>query len=219
VSRTSLDDGRINQKLRTRAEILQAAQRVLARGVVPSADEIAAEASISRATLYRYFPNLDVLLFEAPLDEKAGGPDEVFAEALKDESASAADRVAQVQRYLYDLVADNEPRFRMFLKASMEQWLQTRGVTREPRRGARRLAMLEKALEPVRDSLDKPARERLIYALAALMSVESFIAMTDVCQLDRKKGREVITWAVRLLTEAALKESGRSSTAKKTLRR
>jgi hypothetical protein len=149
---------------------------------------------------------MGTLLLESPLDEKTASPEAILAEVSMDERASAADRVVQVQRYLFDLVADNETHFRLYLRSLMEQWLKSGGKLKGPLRGARRVPMLEKALEPVRDQLDKKAFMRLVHALSMLVSIEPFIAATDVCRLDRKKGREVLSWAVRTLTDAALRE-------------
>src|SRR5713226_1334106 len=54
--------GRINQKARTREALIEAARRLLASGVSPTMEGAADEASISRTTAYRYFPNLRALL-------------------------------------------------------------------------------------------------------------------------------------------------------------
>ena len=51
---------RSNQKARTRQAIVRAAGALLARGDKPTLEEIAAEAQVSRATAYRYFPGSTV---------------------------------------------------------------------------------------------------------------------------------------------------------------
>ena len=70
--------GRVNQKARTRQAIVRAAGALLSRGKRPSLDDIAAEARVSRATAYRYFPGLDALLSEAAVDLLVPDPDELF---------------------------------------------------------------------------------------------------------------------------------------------
>ena len=60
--------GRANQRRRTRKDLLEATTRLVRQGHQPSLEEIAAEAMVSRATAYRYFPKLDALLLEAALD-------------------------------------------------------------------------------------------------------------------------------------------------------
>jgi len=46
--------------------------------------------------------------------------------------------------------------------------------------------------------------DNLTYALAAMVSVESWVALRDVCQLSKKRSREVMNWAVRTLVEAVV---------------
>jgi len=70
AERTSSDNpvGRPNQRRRTRKDLLQAASRLLKQGLKLTLEEIAEEAAVSRATAYRYFPNVDALHREASLD-------------------------------------------------------------------------------------------------------------------------------------------------------
>ena len=63
-------NGRANQRDRTRKDLLSAAARLLKEGANPSMEDLAAAAMVSRATAYRYFPNLDALLAEAPLEPR-----------------------------------------------------------------------------------------------------------------------------------------------------
>ena len=67
-------DARPNQKARTRKDLLQAAARLLGKGRKPSLEEVAAEALVSRATAYRYFPDLNALLVEAAIDVASPDP-------------------------------------------------------------------------------------------------------------------------------------------------
>jgi hypothetical protein len=58
--------GRTRQKLRTRGHLIAAARALVAGGgSAPTAEEAAAETSVSRTTAYRYFPNQKALLFAA----------------------------------------------------------------------------------------------------------------------------------------------------------
>ena len=60
--------GRPNQKSRTRKDLLQAAARLVRQGRNPGLEEIAEEAMVSRATAYRYFPDVGALLVESAVD-------------------------------------------------------------------------------------------------------------------------------------------------------
>src|ERR671920_1991659 len=57
-----LHTGRTNQKVRTRDALIAAARQLLARGVTPTVEAAATEASVGRTTAYRYFPNSRALL-------------------------------------------------------------------------------------------------------------------------------------------------------------
>ena len=57
-----LRTGRTGQKARTRDALIAAARQLLAKGMTPTLEEAAAEASIGRTTAYRYFPNSRALL-------------------------------------------------------------------------------------------------------------------------------------------------------------
>lgn len=203
MSRTSLNNGRTNQKLRTRMALLEAAGRLIKKGVNPTLADVAEEALVSKATAYRYFPNRDALLREVSLDQQVETPEEILQDA---DNLEAAERVALVHDFLHQLVAQNEQQFRLFLRASMEQWLQTEGTPEAPLRGARRIPMLAAALAPCREKLDEKTYEQLLYALSALVSVEPFIALTDVCQIDPKAGKTITGWAVKALVNTALNQ-------------
>ena len=43
-------------------------------------EEVAEEALVSRATAYRYFPSMEALLVEAPLDIAVPDPEQMFAD-------------------------------------------------------------------------------------------------------------------------------------------
>ena len=60
------ESGRTAQKARTRNALLDAARDLLAlNGEVPTVEDAAAAASISRTTAYRYFPSQAALLAAA----------------------------------------------------------------------------------------------------------------------------------------------------------
>ena len=67
-----LDRGRIQQKYRTRRELLAAARRLLERKQPVTVQTAADEAEISRATAYRYFTSAEYLKREAFLESYYG---------------------------------------------------------------------------------------------------------------------------------------------------
>src|ERR671914_537759 len=79
------ETGRTKQKQRTLDAINAATRELLRRGVIPTVEEAADEAGVSRATAYRYFPNQRDLLvaanawIEAPSLVTEGLPRDPFA--------------------------------------------------------------------------------------------------------------------------------------------
>src|SRR6187200_1843630 len=57
--------GRTKQKQRTRDALVAAARALVARGLTPTVEDAAADADVSRATAYRYFPSQAELLAAA----------------------------------------------------------------------------------------------------------------------------------------------------------
>ena len=199
VPQMNMNTGRTAQKNRTRKALIEAAWELLRKGKQPTVDEVAEAAEISRATAYRYFPNRERLLIEAVLGRENASPQEVLSGAAGNRST---DRVARVHSYIYDLVTRNETLYRSLVRSSLEEWMENKD--RLVLRRDQRLELLEVALRPVREMIPEKDLENLIYALAAMVGVESYIALRDVCQLGKSHSREVMSWAVRKLVEAVI---------------
>ena len=75
-------DPRANQKARTRAAIVEAAQRLKRQGETPTIAEAAAHAGVSRATAYRYFPTQEALDVELADVSPAVAPVEALVESF-----------------------------------------------------------------------------------------------------------------------------------------
>lgn len=202
--------GRPNQRRRTRNDLLAAAARLLKRGRTPDMDEVAAEAMVSRATVYRYFPSIESLLVEAPLDGVIPLPHQVFAPG--EASAGPEDRIDRAEAALHEACYRHEPQLRLMLAASVTsvasagKGSQKNGI---PVRQNRRTPLIEAALAPSRRRFSAPAYERLCAALAMIFGTESMIVFQDVLCLDEKTARTIKSWAARALVSAALRESQR----------
>ena len=193
--------GRPNQRRRTRKDLLQAATRLMKQGRKPSLEEVAAEAMVSRATAYRYFPKIEHLLVEAALDVAVPEADTLFAGAPTDDAVA---RVQRVDDALHDLILANEPQLRTMLAHS----LQLAGGGDEeaaPARQNRRLPLIEAALKPVRSGFKPAALKQLSHALALVVGTEAMVVCKDVLQLSDADARKMKRWAIRALIEAARK--------------
>jgi AcrR family transcriptional regulator len=198
--------GRVNQKQRTRKHLLSAAARLMKAGRFPTVAEVAEEAEISRATAYRYFPSQEVLLAEAPIDGAVPTPEGLFAD---DPSDDPEERLDRAERRLHDMVYANEAQLRVMLSRSLAGSRPRGEKNGTPVRQNRRGALIEAALEPVRDRLDDATHERLVAALACYFGTESMVVFGDVLQIEPRKARAVKSWAIRALVRAALEESGK----------
>lgn len=194
-------NGRANQKRRTRKDLLVAASRLMQQGRKPNLEEIAEEAFVSRATAYRYFPNVDALLLEAALDVATPEPDALFA---GEESGDAATRLLMADRALQDMVRANEPQLRMMLAKSLEA--SVGGEAGVPPRQNRRMPLIEAALEPARKDMPPATYRTLIRALALLFGTEAMIVCKDVLQIGDKEADRMRHWAMLALLETAFKK-------------
>lgn len=193
-------DPRANQKRRTRRELLCAAARLIGQGRKPGLEEIAEEALVSRATAYRYFPDLDALLLEATLDIAAPEPDALFG---PDAPADPLARLAIVDAAFETMMDRNEPALRLMLAKSLERRVQAGGETIQ--RQNRRTPLIEAAIEPLAGQIAPERLETLKSALALMLGTESFIVFNDVLGLDQDAARATKRWAFEALLEAATK--------------
>jgi AcrR family transcriptional regulator len=200
---TSETIGRPNQRRRTRKDLLEAAARLMKVGRMPSLEEVAEEALVSRATAYRYFTSVDALLREATIDVAMPEPDAVL------EGDGSGDPVARLQRVdhaLHGFILANEPTLRLMLAHAIEQNARVNGEA-EPRRQNRRMPMIEAALEPSRKDFRPTDYQTLIRALALVIGSEAMIVCKDVLQLNEAETQKVKSFAIGALVDAARKRS------------
>lgn len=189
-----------NQKRRTRKELLRAATRLVKQGRKPSLEEVAEEALVSRATIYRYFPNVDALLAEASLDVMVPDADELFA---GDTSRDPVARLERADKALNDVILANEASLRMMLAKSVERSLNSDKRDAVPPRQNRRTPLIEAALEPARNEFADETLEMLTSALALVIGTEAMVVCKDVLQLDDTAASKVRQWAIRAFVNEA----------------
>jgi hypothetical protein len=74
----------------------------------------------------------------------------------------------------------------------------------EPRRGYRRIAWIERALQPLRPQLDSARFEQLVSVLAMVVGWEALIVLQDLRGLAPAEQAETSAWAAQALVRAAL---------------
>jgi AcrR family transcriptional regulator len=202
--------GRERQRRRTRRAIVTAAAALLARGQDPSVSEIADEADVSRRTVYLYFPTLEHLLADAALEAaRTTTSIEPAFEAL----SSPEERVEALVRVMQQGFAETEALGRTIIRLTVGGGApaptDAHGAATDgqaPRRGYRRVAWIERALEPLRAELPPERFERLVSALTLLMGWESMIVLQDTRALSTAEAEEVCVWAARALLSATTAE-------------
>jgi AcrR family transcriptional regulator len=195
---------RPNQRYRTRKDLITAAARLMKNGRKPSLEEVAEAALVSRATAYRYFPNVEALLVEATVDIAVPDGETVFADDL---STDPVERIDRAEAAMHRTVFENEAAIRLMLAASISRAAAGAVEDGVPLRQNRRTPLIDTALAPARAQFKRDVYARLRAALAVMFGSESMIVFRDVLRLDEKTARTVKSWAVRALVRAALEES------------
>lgn len=185
-----LQTGRTEQKLNTRSKILVAAHKILEKGEDLTMESIASEASISRATIYRYYSNVDSLSTELILHLSIPNKD-TMVEELKEEQLSTA--LLSIQNTYLDFILENEAAARKFLGAILS--------SSDPKlvRGKNRLKALQSYFESKRNQWDTEKTEKFIHIAVLLMGIESIIVSKDVCGLDDATSKETLQWGLEMI--------------------
>jgi AcrR family transcriptional regulator len=188
--------GRSSQKVRTRAALVDAARQLLAEGITPAVEQAAARAAISRATAYRYFPNLESLLVAAH--------PEVEADSLlgADAPSDPDERLDVVVKETANAFLNAEQSYRTMLRLSLEADHSDLVL-----RKGRRYVWIRDALVPLETRLSKRDFERLVRAIGAVIGIEALVTHVDLGKLSRKQAVEVMRWSAQALLQVALAES------------
>jgi AcrR family transcriptional regulator len=190
---------RVNQKRRTRVELLRSARTLIENGTQnPSVGDVADHASISRATAYRYFSSPEEMIREAVLD---GVADAIAVPAAKDDDGLdvVEARLDTLVSQVFKMVTENEGVFRALLSTSAT------GIS-DARRGGRRLTWLREAMAPLQKELPVKKFEQLVNALALVTGVEALVVSRDICELDDKSSEKMLRWVAKTLLNGALAE-------------
>jgi AcrR family transcriptional regulator len=198
---STIQHGRSAQRRRTRDAIVEATSRLLAAGADPSVNDIAEAADVSRRTVYMHFPTLDQLLLDATLGAMNTDVDAALS-TMPD--VDVRTRLALMVDAVSRSIAESLPLGRKLIKLTVD----TPIPDDAPKRGYRRIQWIEHALDPVRAPLAPDRFERLVSALALVISFEAFIVLFDVRGLDIDQAREVVLSTALAILDAALADPG-----------
>lgn len=200
MKKISLKSGRVNQKLQTRALILEAANTLMKGKKNISLELVAAKANVSRATIYRYFPKVELLITEASLDIYYESPDKLIE---KTEDMSLHARIAFIQQYYNKLAIDHELAFRRYLSAVLKESI----TSKRKVRGARRYEAMKKVLQPYEKEFSKQNLENLSCIAVILMGIDPVIVAKDVCGLSSKQSDEVLRWGLDMILKGVVSKN------------
>lgn len=195
MSEEYIDTGRREQKLKTRDRIIKNAQKFLNKGQDFTLEDVAKQAGLSRATVYRYYSSVEVLATEAGIDLNIDSPEVIF-ESLKD--LPIEEIILGIQDYFNRFTLENEPAFRKFLSVVIPT------ESPESKRGARRNRTLQIAFKDNDLDIDKADIENLINIAPVLMGMEPIIVTKDVCRLDDQESLELLQWGLKMILQGML---------------
>ncbi|MBX2873617.1 MAG: TetR/AcrR family transcriptional regulator [Saprospiraceae bacterium] len=197
MSEKYVDTGRINQKLKTRKKIIQGAQEFLAKGQAFTLEDVASASGVSRATVYRYYSNVEAIAAEVALDLNIESPEEIY-EMYQDLPLKEA--ILGIQNHINHFSINNEATLRKFLSVVIA------GEAPATKRGARRVSALGMAFQNENLAPGHAEVKNLIHIATLLMGMEAFIVTKDVCRLGDQESMDVLQWGLEKLLQAVLSE-------------
>lgn len=185
--------GRSDQKGRTRAALVTAARQIVAGGMSPTVEQVAAVASVSRTTAYRYFPNERALL--AAAHPETGAQSMLGEDAPEDPS----ERLDRVVRAFTALIVETEAQQRTMLRLSLQP-----DSGELPLRQGRATRWITEALEPLRSHFTDTGLHTLVLAIRSATGIEALVWLTDIAGLSRPEAVELMRWSAQALLHTAL---------------
>ncbi|VVO47216.1 hypothetical protein PS850_00109 [Pseudomonas fluorescens] len=194
------DQGRVNQRLRTRQALIDAAVAMRDEGHNPTVAQVAERARVSRATAYRYFPSMEALISETAADREMQPLERLWRPG--DDPVKGIGLAANA---LNTLLLDDEIGLHVMERSFMTVWLESE--SHEPLRPGRRMSYIEPIVDSLKDVLSPRARKRLKQALSIVMGTEALIAVRDISRASIEESLDAAAWAARALVRQALAEA------------
>ena len=198
------ETGRVNQRRRTRAAIVEAAKQLFAEGTTPTVAQAAEAALVSRTTAYRYFPTQESLLLELSVNVDVDDIEALVATPVPPPDATA--RAVEVLDMFNRHVAAEEVRYRTAMRLYLDLWLAATAAGDDAPvvREGRRRRWFETVLAPVEEGLGPENGRRVVAALSVLAGPEAFTVLRDICGMTPDDALDTAEWIARTVLAATL---------------
>lgn len=190
MKKEHITSGRKKQKQNTRDKILEASRQLLEKKVALTMENVAEKAGISRATIYRYYTNIDSISMDLILQLDVPNPETIFS---NNEGASHNDALLDIQKAYLDFSLRNEQTSRKFLTAVLAS------SNPHMRRGKNRINTIKEHFKSNKVDLSEADKEKLIHISVLLMGIESIITVKDVCGLDNQTATDTLSWGLQMI--------------------
>ncbi|MAW93622.1 MULTISPECIES: TetR/AcrR family transcriptional regulator [unclassified Leeuwenhoekiella] len=202
MSKEYVGQGRTRQKQITRERILNSAQEFMQQGRDFTLEEVAEQAGVSRATIYRYFPNSEILAAESALNVNTESCESIYQYA---KASTRKQTLLNIQDYFNRLALDHEPAFRKYLSVLLNT------TELSENRGARRPKTLQLALDDAQLNLSKEDLKNLKNIASVLMGIEPMIVTKDVCGLDNEQSMKLLQWGFEMMLNAIINQNKKTA--------
>ncbi len=188
--------------------LINTALTLFEQGAIPSVSELAADAGVSRATAYRYFPTQSDLI-SATVNASLGP-----ILTWRSDSPSTQIRMEQLLAFAYPQMFKHEGALRAALYVSLQQWAQDRSASAKSQvndekkliRGHRK-AILANVVEPLKSQVDKGTLDKVIHAFSLVYGSEVFLVMKDIWKMDDGGVIDITQWMAKAIINQALSDS------------
>lgn len=189
--------GRKEQKMHTKKKILYAANTLLKSQQALTMDNVAKEAGISRATIYRYYSNTESIATELILQLNV--PDaKTLLEAYQGREVEEA--LTEIQDRYLSFIFQNEHPSREFLAAYLSS------TAPKIKRGQNRITTVKSYFANNPTGLNPKAIENITHISILLMGIEAILVTKDICGLDNAQSKEVLQWGLQMMIKGCLEK-------------
>jgi AcrR family transcriptional regulator len=194
MNKENLNTGRAEQKRKTREDILAAAQQFLTSDTEFTLEDVAEHTNMSRATVYRYFSNVDLLCAEAALNIQTKTPEEIIEEV---KNLNLRESLFHVQHYFNTLTHKHETAFQKYLSVVLDESI--KNDKNKQLRGARRPIAVDAIMESHRQQMNATDFQNLKHIITVLSGIEPQVANKDVNGLSSKESNDLLRWALEMI--------------------